>query len=390
MYARAMKDKTAATAAKTMEKILEDFKKEFPGTQIKTMLMDDGSEFKNAKYKTQKGFIQVLKENKIERRLILGGNPQQNGMVERANGKLKMILAKNKAILGGTWTSHLKRATDIYNKQLNRGIGQMPSVAVKFTSKEDIGKVIAENRKQYKVSEEAKKKVALLDVGTVVRIKLNKGVLSKSSAPSWSDKLYSISKVIGPRGTMATKYNIAGIKDLYKFTRNDVQIVDRQPNKIPKSIRKAKAKLSAEEARHMLRNGKRTLVDGGFTRISESDEESEEEEDERKEAPKPKAKKKIKKTAAEIEAEALKSMQKDWLKKRVKMPNDQEDGDPGTVVKIERRKVRKTRTKKRKIEEYFERQWWFKIDWDDSVPDDGIDPWVNLKDLKVLRAAFLG
>ena len=76
--------------------------------------MDDGSEFKGAKYKNQKGFIQVLKDNGIERRLILGGNPQQNGMVERANGKLKMILAKNKQIKGGTWTSNLEKATDVH------------------------------------------------------------------------------------------------------------------------------------------------------------------------------------------------------------------------------------------------------------------------------------
>ena len=46
MYARAMKDKTAATAAKTFEKILEDWRKEFPNSEIKTILMDDGSEFK--------------------------------------------------------------------------------------------------------------------------------------------------------------------------------------------------------------------------------------------------------------------------------------------------------------------------------------------------------
>ena len=88
MYARAMRDKTAATAAKTFEKVLQDWKKDFPNSEIKTILMDDGSEFKGAKYKNQKGFIQVLKDNGIERRLILGGNPQQNGMVERANGKL--------------------------------------------------------------------------------------------------------------------------------------------------------------------------------------------------------------------------------------------------------------------------------------------------------------
>ena len=37
-----------------------------------------------------------------------------------------------------------------------------------------------------------------------------------------------------------------------------------------------------------------------------------------------------------------------------------------------------------------ERQWWFKVDWDDAEEEDGIDPWVNLKDVKALRAAFVG
>ena len=40
---------------------------------------------------------------------------------------------------------------------------------------------------------------------------------------------------------MAAKYNIKGINDSYKFTRNDLQIVDRQPNKIPKAIVKLTA-----------------------------------------------------------------------------------------------------------------------------------------------------
>ena len=32
----------------------------------------------------------------------------------------------------------------------------------------------------------------------------------------------------------------------------------------------------------------------------------------------------------------------------------------------------------------------FKVDWDDAEEEDGIDPWVNLKDVKALRAAFVG
>ena len=45
-----------------------------------------------------------------------------------------------------------------------------------------------------------------------------------------------------------------------------------------------------------------------------------------------------------------------------------------------------------KTEKYTERQWWFKVDWDDAEEKDGIDPWVNLnlKDVKALKTAFVG
>ena len=39
----------------------------------------------------------------------------------------------------------------------------------------------------------------------------------------------------------------------------------------------------------------------------------------------------------------MEAKEKEWLKKRVKMPDDQADGDPGTIVKVERRKEQKTR-----------------------------------------------
>ena len=45
----------------------------------------------------------------------------------------------------------------------------MPSVAVKFSSKEDIAKVVSANKKAYAVPEEAREKVTELEEGTTVR-----------------------------------------------------------------------------------------------------------------------------------------------------------------------------------------------------------------------------
>jgi hypothetical protein len=134
------------------------------------------------------------------------------------------------------------------------------------------------------------------------------------------------------------------------------------------SDEESQSQLSAEEARHLLRNSKRTLVcvDGGFTRISDSDDSASEEDEERKEAPKaPKPKPKAKgKSAAEKKADELKEKKKEWLKKRVLLPDDRADGDAGTVVTVEQR----AKTKKRKG------GWWFKIDLDDAEEEDDIDP----------------
>ena len=61
----------------------------------------------------------------------------------------------------------------------------------------------------------------------------------------------------------------------------------------------------------------------------------------------------------------------------------------GRRVKFRRRAMGQS-SSQGKTEKYTERQWWFKVDWDDAEEEDGIDPWVNLKDVKALRAAFVG
>ena len=50
----------------------------------------------------------------------------------------------------------------------------------------------------------------------------------------------------------------------------------------------------------------------------------------------------------------------------MKVPEDQSDGEPGTIIKVEKRS--KTRGRNG--------GWWFKIDWDDAEEGDDIDPWV--------------
>ena len=77
------------------------------------------------------------------------------------------------------------------------------------------------------------------EVGDRVRIKLNKGKLDKSSTPNWSSSIYSGFKVIPRRNTIAEKYfySVKGKDADLKFSRNDLQIVEGEPNELPKRIR---------------------------------------------------------------------------------------------------------------------------------------------------------
>ena len=88
MFCRATTSKEPDKIAPAMRIILEDIKKE-PNNNVsnkvpKYLICDDGSEFKGS-------FMPLLKEYGIEKRRTLGGHPEQNGLVERANGKIRCL-----------------------------------------------------------------------------------------------------------------------------------------------------------------------------------------------------------------------------------------------------------------------------------------------------------
>lgn len=251
VYTEKITEKTPRAVKTALEKILKQIGKDYPERKIHSMIADDGGEFKGE-------VLDLLKKNGIQKRRILGGNPQQNGMVERANGKLKMILAKNKRIRGGSWASNLELATKNYNQQLNRGIAATPAEAVLFNEEEQ--KILrAHNEEVYPINPEAVKKYEDLKVGARVRIKLNKGALDKSSTPNWSSKIYTIASLIPSRGTIARKYTITGKDSDLRFSRNDIQEVD-EVDEIPTKRKVATRKATADE---------QELTRGAFTRARE-------------------------------------------------------------------------------------------------------------------------
>ena len=254
MVTEPMKNKTAKVTAVAFRAIIDRINSQFKKPTILTGLTDDGSEFKA-------DVILLMDKLGIRKIRTLGGNPQQNGLVERSNGKVKMLISKLQEINGGSWADHLEKATAIYNEQFNRGTGYSPSDSVLFTDKERQ----VELRKN--VSDAYKPKVkgtfvpsVKFETGDKVRVKLNKGKLDKASTPNWSASLYTIQKIIPARGTMAEKYQIKEKDADLRYSRNDLQKVVGTPDAIPERPKKPTTRLQAVHNQ---------LATGAFTRAKE-------------------------------------------------------------------------------------------------------------------------
>ena len=222
LFAEPITAKTADKVASAMTKILKRIKTQFR-KEVKYILSDDGSEFKGA-------YIQLLDKNNIVKRRTLGGQPQSNGMVERANGKLKIIMAKNKKINGGSWLDNLAKSVNVYNDSFNRTIGMTPTQAsvLKRTEYSELKENVQETLK-----EEKRERKPDYNEGDKVRLKITKGKLDKSSTPNWSETVYKIRKVIKGRGSIASKYLITNKDDDQRFGRNDLQIIEGKIKDIP-------------------------------------------------------------------------------------------------------------------------------------------------------------
>jgi len=239
MFVRATTAKEADKIAPAMKSILEDIKKE-PNNNIsnktpKYVITDDGGEFKG-------NFLKVMKEYDIEKRRTIGGHPEQNGLVERANGKIKMLIAKNQKINGGSWVDNLDKSLNAYNVQYNRMTKYSPSQALDLKG-EDQKKLIQNVDDRHKLDVDYVVLPAKFKVADKVRVKLNKGTLGKSSTPSWSSTIYTIGKIIKPRlETIGDKFKIKELAQDQTYTRNDLQLVKGIPEGIPIYIKEKQKK----------------------------------------------------------------------------------------------------------------------------------------------------
>lgn len=94
-----------------------------------------------------------------------------------------------------------------------------------------------------------------------VRIKLNKSTLGKSSTPSWSDRVFTIARVIKSENpVVADKYKIEGMAEDQTYSRNDLQKVNGAVEEIPKKL----TQRQKEQIASQLRLNLDSTVEGAF------------------------------------------------------------------------------------------------------------------------------
>ena len=316
LFAEPIFRKEPQYTAMALEKILVKARKEFNVDNPDWILSDRGDEFKGV-------FKKYVEKEGITRKLTLAGAPASNGVVERANGKIKVIMTKRKELFGKNWVDDLQPSVKVFNGQFNRYIQSFPYEAAKLRLPADKTEV-QRIRDAYK---EARSKnintqgidqfnslveklpIDILDKGTQmlfnqqiedvnksltkgraksedykvgdsVRIKVPKGVLDKFAKFgefNWSQRIYTIEKVTKPGGVRTAKYRIKGREETEIYSRNDLQPVNvnklfkidkartiTKPTKPNVTTREAKKKAETVEVRKGVRTRKKKGLGDGM------------------------------------------------------------------------------------------------------------------------------
>jgi len=214
-----IKDKKPETMKKSFEKILGSLDK-----QPKLLLTDNGAEFKNEPLRN------FFEKKAINRIFTIPGNPRSNGIVERLNRSVKMVLNKSSlAKSGDVNEADIQKVIDNYNDTEHSTTGLSPNEALKEENHE---KVVKNTKKAGKFNLEVKDD---LEVGDYVRLRLEKDKIKKS-AINWTEELFKISSVNIPRTknkerdvSRPIRYQVKPLKGY--FHREDLQKIEEVENK---------------------------------------------------------------------------------------------------------------------------------------------------------------
>jgi transposase InsO family protein len=240
MWALPITSKKPEATAPAMKRVLDDIMKEFKKkpAYIQT---DDGSEFKA-------DFTKLLESRGIKNQRTLAAQPWSNALVERANGKLKSVMFKNKADVGGSLLDRLPKGIQVYNDYENRTTRYAPKEAIRLGPTEQ--KLLIENVGKVAIKNKTTKPLEF-KIGQRVRLKISKGALDKGlSAPNWSKDIYVILSVTRGKGIRPTKYKVGVVKsvDKKRYTYNDVLAISKVEGAPKEEGPKPKKQTEAEDA----------------------------------------------------------------------------------------------------------------------------------------------
>jgi hypothetical protein len=242
MWTIAIKNKKPEDVVAAITPIFDKLKEKYK-ILPKYILSDAGGEFKGA-------YTKYLENVGIRRHRTIGGTPSSNGMVERSNLTLKVIMARIKKVktsetknIYPNWFTVLDESTKVYNNSYHSSIKMKPIDAIELTDTSVIDDMTNRQKKDRKIHglQPINHKV-----GDKVRLRILKNSLSKYSDPNWSKEIYDIEKVRPSRATVATKYVLKGVPGK-SWTRQHIQIVlgDEFPEEYAIQTRAAKKKLEA-------------------------------------------------------------------------------------------------------------------------------------------------
>jgi len=183
-------DKEEGTVLKGIQKMIKNMKQ-----KPSTIRSDNGSEFVND------NFVDWAEREDIT--LVNGkpGTPQSQGNVERFNGVLKRLIEMYKTQFNKyNWHTYVQKLVDGYNRTWQRAIDESPDEA-EGGNAYDHEVVKANILKSITPKNGDDMDTRKYRVGDKVRLLLEpESEIGAKSFRNWSDEVYTIDKVIKPRG----------------------------------------------------------------------------------------------------------------------------------------------------------------------------------------------
>ena len=174
--------KTSKALDTALTKIFNEIQKDF---KISVCQSDNGTEFNG----------DVFQNFDIKHITSRAYTPQQQSLVERSNGTIKLLLQK---ILYNfskkkDWRPYISVIQHIYNTSYNRNLKSTPDLAYHSTKEEQLE---LHEKAQVRLAKSYKEINVVLKVGDLVRIEIPKKTKIEKGKPVYSEGIYHVVKVI--------------------------------------------------------------------------------------------------------------------------------------------------------------------------------------------------